>query len=679
MSCSAPVCREKRPEGTDNVTRHRRNLLLGSLLALAGLAALLLAAPLLLDIERYRSLLAARASHLLGREVTAQSLRVRLLPRPGAIVRGLSIADRAPWSGSFIEAERLDLNLRLLPLLRGELQIRNIRIERPRIRLGLGQDGWNLEDLIRPAARPALAEPRRPEGTPPVRGQPVLPILVAGALTIRDGTLLFESATQNHDPARLEIRDLNLDVPAPLPLNPLRIHASGRLPGEVSGSFDLTVSLRSQEGDRLPIEAQLRVRGLEASQLASSLGLSGSSAAAFSGTVDLEGKAVGEWPRLALQADIDLQRVDVTLGNETNKAPGEKAWLRAKGRWDGEALDLPEASLHWKNHTVTGHLHLANLHAPRIHFELNASDLAVEPLVAMATGLGSWTGHSSTPRRRGERGVVASHSRDGTPHTERFAGPRVEGRLRSGAVHWGGLILTPAEGELRYTGGLFTIHRLRGGFYGGRLSGNAALDWRRQSSYTSITAHLEGVQTEPLLKALHEERWTLRGTMTLDSRVELSGQPGPGALTRASGQSELIVTGGRLTGYPPLDKVAQTFHPLLKGAGISSTLNEFDRLSAHWTLDGGILRTRDLSLQREGAMLFAAGSMNLQDQSLDFNVTARVAKATLEAKVTGTPSNPVVTPQLGRIEQRIKTEVGKIMKGERGEALGNVLRQLVPR
>jgi AsmA protein len=659
------------------VTRHRRNLLLGSLLALAGLSALLLAAPLLLDTERYRSLLAARASHLLSREVRAQSLRVRLLPRPGAIVRGLVIADRAPWSGSFIETERLDVTLKLLPLLRGELQIRNIRIERPRIRLALGQDGWNLEDLIRPVTRPALAEPRRPEGTPSVRGQPALPVLLAGALTIRDGTLLFESATQNH--ARLEIRDLNLDVPAPLPLNPFRIHASGRLPGEVSGSFDLTGSLRSQEGDRLPIEAQMRVRGLEASQLASYLGLSGPAAAAFSGTVDLEGKAVGEWPRIDLQADIDLQRLDVTFGKETSKAPGEKAWLRAKGRWDGEALDLPEASLRWRNQTVTGHLHLANLHAPRIRFELNLPQLDVESLLAIATASGSATGHSSTPRRRGERGIVTSRSSDGTPYTERFAGLRVEGRLQSGAVHWGGLVLTPAEGELRYTGGLLTIRRLKGGFYGGRLSGDAVLDWRGRLPHTSMTARLEGVQTEPLLRAFQGDRWKLSGVMTLDSRLELSGQPGPGALTRASGQSELIVTGGRLTGYPPLDKVAQTFHPLLKGAGISSTLNEFDRLSAHWTLDGGILRTRDLSLQREGAKLFASGSMNLHDQSLDFDVTARVAKATLEAKVTGTPSNPVVTPQLGRIEQRIKTEVGKIMKGERGEALGNVLRQLLPR
>ncbi len=147
----------------------------------------------------------------------------------------------------------------------------------------------------------------------------------------------------------------------------------------------------------------------------------------------------------------------------------------------------------------------------------------------------------------------------------------------------------------------------------------------------------------------------------------------------AARPADLVVTGGRLTGYPPLERLSQTFNPILKGAGISSTFNEFDRLSATWTLANGVLRTRDLLLQREGAKVLAVGSMNLQDQSLDFDVTARVAKATLEAKVSGTPANPVVTPQLGRVEQRVKTEVGKIMKGEKGEALGKMLRELLPR
>ena len=217
--------------------------------------------------------------------------------------------------------------------------------------------------------------------------------------------------------------------------------------------------------------------------------------------------------------------------------------------------------------------------------------------MALVAGIGPGTSPSITPRTPhvAPRGT---HPADGATHTDRFAGLQVQGRLQAGALRLGDLVLSPADGELHYAGGFLTIHRLKGGFYGGTLSGEVVHDGRGQLPHTSIFAHLEGVQTEPLLKALRQERWTLRGNMTLDSRLQLSGQPGPDVLTRASGQGELIVTGARLNGYLPLERLSQTLDPILKGAGLSSTLNDFDRLSAHWTLDGGMLRTRDLTLQR---------------------------------------------------------------------------------
>lgn len=658
--------------------RNLRKLPLWPLLVLGGLAALLLTAPLILNQERYRGLLADRASRLLNREVKAESLRVRLLPRPGATIRGLTVADRAPWSRTFIEAESLTVNLKLLPLLRGDLQVRQIRIDQPRIRLVRGPDGWNFEDLIKPAARSAAAEQRRGEGARPGREEPVLPVLLAGALTVRDGTLLLDRPFQDQASGALEIRGLNVDAMAPSAPSPLRIHASGRVHGEGRGSFELTWSMRLDAGDRLPIDAQLAVRGVDAPHLASYLGLSGASAAALSGAFDLEVKGVGDWSSLDLQADADLRRVGLSLGKAPGKVPGDEGRLQAKGRWEGDALDLPEVALRWKGQTVTGRLHLANLEAPKIRFELNTTDLAVDSLMAMSTAFASEEASAITPRRSRKRdagsAAAVRRARAGQPD-----GMQIEGRLRSGTVRWGELLLTAAEGDLRYTGGLLAIHRLRGRLYGGSLVGDAALDWRGRLPHTTITARLEGIQAEPFLKALQEERWILRGVMSMDSQLELTGQIGPDALTRASGQSDLVVTGGHVTGYPPLDKVAQTFSPLLKGAGISSGLNEFDRLSAHWTLDKGFLRTDDLVLQRQGARIFATGSMNVQDQRLNFDVTAKVARATLEAKVSGTPSDPVVTPNVGRIERRVKTEVGKFLKDKRGEALGKALRELLPR
>ena len=677
------------------MTRRGRRRLLGLLLVLGGLVVALLAGPLLLDQERYRGILTSRASQLLNRTVTASSLRVHLLPTPGVTIRGLTIADRAPWSGPFLEAERLHVALKLLPLLKGELQIRNVRIDRPRIRLARGPDGWNLDDLIRPAARGAVAEPRRAEGTRVTRGQPALPVLVAGALAIRHGALVIENPLHPYGPADLEFQDVNLDIPAPLPPNPLRIYASGILPHNLSGSFDLIGSLPLHEGDHPPIEVQLTVRGIEAAQLASSIGVSrtSSSTAAFSGTLDFEGKAVGEWPVLDLQAEADLQRVGVALprlkhagtgGEENGKAPGDKAWLRAKGRWESDRLDLSQVSLLWKGQTTMGRLHLATQKSPRIQFWLDTPDLSIEPIVAIATAAAdSGTNPVNAPRTPNPPTPPLSKGGAGgfrISQPSEVGGLQFEGHLRSGILRWGKLALTTAEGDLRYCCGLLTIRQLRGGFYGGNLLGDAALSFSGRASRAKVTTHLEGVQTEPLLNAIQEPRWTLRGMMTLDSRMELSGQLGPGALARASGQTDITVTNGRVTGYAPLERFSKTVDPILKGLGISSpTLNEFDRLSAHWTLDGGILRTKDLMLLRDGAKFYAAGSVNLLNQALDFDVTAKVAKTTLEAKVQGTSSDPVVTPQMGRIEGRIKTEVGKLLGNERNKELGKVLRELFNR
>lgn len=242
------------------------------------------------------------------------------------------------------------------------------------------------------------------------------------------------------------------------------------------------------------------------------------------------------------------------------------------------------------------------------------------------------------------------------------------------------MILTTAESDVHYCCRLLTIRRLQGGLYGGTVSGDAALDWRGPTSRTTVTTHLEGVQTEPLLGAIQEPRWTLRGTMALDSKMELSGQLGPGALAKVTGQTDIAVTNGRVTGYAPLEQLSKTADPVLKGLGINApTLNEFDRLSAHWTLDGGILRTRDLTLLRDGAKLYAAGSFNLLNQTMDFDVKAKIAKTTLEAKLQGTSSDPVVTPQAGSIEGRIKTEVGKLLGKDGKKEIGKMLQQLFSR
>jgi AsmA protein len=500
---------------------------------------------------------------------------------------------------------------------------------------------------------------------------------VAGALTIRNGTIILDNPLHPYGPASVELTNIHLDVPDPLSSHPLRIRMSGRLPGKTSSSFDLDGSVQRNEADHTSIEVELHMRDLEAARLASAMGISGAAAATFTGTLDFEGKAVGEWPRLALTADADLQRIGVMPAKDTGKTIGEKARLRAQGRWEGEALDLSDVSLLWKGHTIAGRLHLVTQKSPRLQFWLNTPELSIEPIMALATATAGGADQTNTPRA--SRPPSPSRLREGDERG-REGGLQVEGHLRSDVLRWGKLVLTTAENDLHYCCGLFTLRRLRGGFYGGTLSSDAAVDWRGPTPRVTVVTHLEGVQTESLLSAIQEPKWTVQGVMTLDSKIEFSGQLRSGALGKVSGQSDIAMTNGRVTGYAPLERLSKTVDPILKGLGMSPlTLNEFDRLSAHWTLDGGILRTRDLTLLRDGTKFYIAGSYNLLNQTMDFDVTAKVAKTTLEAKVHGPSSDPVVTPQAGSIEGRIKTEVGRLLGKDRNKELGKMLQQLFSR
>ena len=97
-------------------------IVLGCLVILMVLASLLL--PTLVNLDRYRGVLASRASKALGREVTLGSLRVDLWGGIGAEAKGIQIA-QAPGFGSepFVAADALRVRVQFLPLLHGQLKV----------------------------------------------------------------------------------------------------------------------------------------------------------------------------------------------------------------------------------------------------------------------------------------------------------------------------------------------------------------------------------------------------------------------------------------------------------------------------------------------------------------------------------------------------------------------------
>jgi hypothetical protein len=109
---------------------------------------LLLAVILLLTLPagRVGSMVAARASTALDRDVTVERFRVKLFPRPAIAMEGVRIGgprDAAPAAGvpAFAAADRVYLRPRILPLLRRRVIVDAIVVHRLRLRVAVDEEG----------------------------------------------------------------------------------------------------------------------------------------------------------------------------------------------------------------------------------------------------------------------------------------------------------------------------------------------------------------------------------------------------------------------------------------------------------------------------------------------------------------------------------------------------------
>jgi hypothetical protein len=201
----------------------------------------------------------------------------------------------------------------------------------------------------------------------------------------------------------------------------------------------------------------------------------------------------------------------------------------------------------------------------------------------------------------------------------------------------------------------------------GKVIARGEVDLRPKTPQISLTSRVENVATEPLTQAMVPGSWTLRSTLNFDSAVSFVGFATPEILGSAAGGGSLLVKDGRLTGYKPLERLSEVISPVLASQGIRVRLNDFEQVTGHYTLDKGVLRTKDLTLINAEGTLTAVGSLGLLDSTLDFDVVAKLGRTTVEAKVTGTTSQPIVVPKLGRLQQRIETELDKALPDQQGK------------
>jgi hypothetical protein len=142
--------------------------------------AVILAAGLCLvrpGANRLRARIVASISLAVGRSVDVSAVNIRVLPQPGFDLEGFVMRDDPAFGAEpVMRAQEVTAVLRVIPLLRGKLEVARLNLSEPSINLVRNQAGdWNLEGLLQRTAEVAVA----PTGKAKSEPRPAFPYIEA--------------------------------------------------------------------------------------------------------------------------------------------------------------------------------------------------------------------------------------------------------------------------------------------------------------------------------------------------------------------------------------------------------------------------------------------------------------------------------------------------------------------
>jgi uncharacterized protein involved in outer membrane biogenesis len=202
--------------------RHKTLILIAAPVLLILIAAL--AVPAVVDVNRYRPQIEAKLEEHLGRDVSLGNMRLTLIPLTFRVENAVFGEAAGFQTGKpFAQAQTLYVKPKLVPLLRRDIQIASIELNRPSVEIVRNRDGvWNFATLAT----------RKEEGQP----------ISIGELKIDDGQVAITDLQQNQLRTVYDHIDLTLEDFAP----DKRFFIDGR--AHISGDVDQTIAFKGKVG-----------------------------------------------------------------------------------------------------------------------------------------------------------------------------------------------------------------------------------------------------------------------------------------------------------------------------------------------------------------------------------------------------------------------------------------------
>ena len=594
-----------------------------------------------------------------------------LFPWLGLELHEASVATLSNPKAPFADLQMLGLSVRVLPLLRREVQMSDVRVEGLNLRLNRDKDGrGNWEDIGK--AVPVAGQPEAPTTTRDTAGSAPAPT-EKPAQPIR---LDIDSLTVNN--ARVEYTDERTGKQfsaESIQLSTGPVHDATNIDVKLTAflsSNQPVVRVRTELNGQLRFERALQRYTFEDMKLSGELTgepLQGKAVTfAAQGQVHLDKAAnVAEWTGIKLSVN-QLRALGELKANDLDKTPqisgalsiaqfdlakfvdsiGQKLPAMAEGSLSKvelvsrlaatpTSLALDNINLKLDDSTFSGRIAVEDFAKQALRVQLKAdtfnADRYFPPKSADAnsaavarqaevssTEADALAGAGSTPLPNAP--TQGAWSNDKLIPAERLSKLDLDADLTFGQLTLSKLPIHNAVLKATGQGGLLTLQNLSGELYNGTFNAKGTLDVRQPVPALSMQTAINRVPAEKILESQGKNP-PVKGLITLNSQLTASGNSQKTLIDSLNGNASFVINNGVLLN-------ANLEQQLCKGI---ATLNRktlsgeprgkdtpFQELKGNLTLRNGVASNPDLKVRIPGMTVNGNGDVDLRVLGMDYRV-----------------------------------------------------------
>jgi AsmA protein len=574
-----------------------RKLLIVVAALVVVIIAAVVAAPFLIPVSVYKDQIEAQAKAATGRDLKiAGPMSLALFPSVAIEAKDVSFAN-APGASApeMARLKALQVSVKLMPLLRGSLEIDRFVLDEPVIVLEIDRQGranWVLDGTARPQARPAAAS--GPSAAP---GD-----IRLGELRLKNGRLTYLDARSG---TKEELSQINATIDLPDLDRPMKLDGGAQWRGKA-----LTL--------KLDVE---KPRALMSGQTSGvTLALNGDPL-----KVGVKGQmAAGAQARI--QGDVDLavpsvRELAAWAGKPIEARPNTMGALAITGKLDlqGPKVAFTGARLSLDQIKGSGDLVVdAAAAKPRIQAKLALEKLDVNPYLGAEAKGGAAAGGSAQPAAGwSEEPIDLSALKLADADVDLAVGGLV---VRAFEIGKGAIRTQLRDGKL-------TLDLSELALYQGNGQARVLLDGSGAVPVLDATIKLAGVQAEPILKAA-DATDRLSGTLAADAQIAGRGRSQKELVSVLGGKGQLRFTEGAIRGINLAALVRNIASAFTDPAAHHAQKTDFSEIGGTFTIDKGIVRNNDLALKSPLLRVEGKGTVDLPHRSLDYRIEPKAVMTT---------------------------------------------------